>query len=157
MTEVRISLIRRETLAQLALELDLGSHLLMSNGEEASGGRTKHSNLANVFEALIGAIYLDQGIEILREFINSIFDPYFNTLPDSAAVTNFKSRLQEFSQSEFKQLPCYRLIETAGPDHNKLFTVEVLLNNKVLGTGCGKNKRVAEMEAARVACDVLKC
>ncbi len=158
LTEIRVSLIREETLAQLASELDLGSYLYLGKGEESSGGRKRQSNLADTFEALIGAIFLDKGTNAARQFILSSLDKYIREISAHGIGLNYKAKLQEFSQShpEYRALPVYHLINTMGPDHDKIFTVEVVLDNKVIGTGTGKSKKAAEMEAARLACQNLQ-
>jgi ribonuclease III len=155
MTEIRVSLIREETLAQLAAELSLGEYLLLSKGEENSGGRRKQSNLADTYEALIGAIFLDFDLEAARQFIIPRIEHYLSEYSPIQTAKNYKGKLQEYFQTEFKQLPVYRLIDASGPDHDRNFTVEVILDGKVLGTGTGKNKKSAEMSAAGAACEQL--
>jgi ribonuclease-3 len=155
LTEIRIVLIREETLAEIAGGLNLGDYLLMGKGEEASGGKSKKSNLSNTLEALIGAIYLDQGIEVTQNFLNERLQPFIDRLVSAKSAKNFKGILQEYSQSMFKKLPDYRLTQITGPDHDKIFTIEVIINGSLVGSGTGKNKKAAEMEAARNACKNL--
>ena len=149
LTEIRVSLIRQETLAEIAAGLKLGDYLLLGKGEEASGGRQKQTNLADAFEALIGAVYLDQGLNIAKDFVLAKFANQLEEMRAKGIGRNYKSLLQEFTQAKYKLLPTYRIVEASGPDHDKSFIVEVILGDKVLGTGFGKNKRAAEMEAAR--------
>ena len=149
LTEIRISLIRQETLAQLALTLKLGDYLHLGKGEEATGGRERQTNLADAFESLVGAIFLDQGLDTARDFVLSKLDTYLERVIAEGIGRNYKALLQEFTQAKFKQLPTYRVVESSGPDHDKGFTVEVVLGDRVLGAGSGKSKRAAEMEAAR--------
>jgi ribonuclease III len=158
LTEIRVSLIREETLAQLASELDLGKYLYLGKGEESTGGRNRQSNLADTFEALIGAIFLDQELNATRQFILSRLDKQIKEIDINGIGQNYKAKLQEFSQGqpEYRILPVYRLINESGPDHDKQFDVEVLLDHKVVGTGIGKSKKAAEMEAARSACQNLQ-
>jgi ribonuclease-3 len=151
MTRFRAALVRRETLAQIAVDIDLGSHLLMGKGEEGTGGRTKLPNLAGALEALIAAVYLDLGMSGAEELINNLYAVEWSRLTDRAVVMDFKSRLQEMAQSRFQEIPVYRLISETGPDHDKQFVVEVLVNSKVMGSGAGKSKKLAETEAARLA------
>jgi ribonuclease-3 len=151
LTEIRTSFVRQETLARLALELKLGDYLYLGKGEEATGGREKQTNLADAFESLVGAIFLDQGLSAARRFVLSELSSDFERVSAEGIGRNYKALLQEFTQAKFKQLPTYRVVETSGPDHDKGFTVEVLLGDKVLGAGSGKSKRAAEMEAARSA------
>jgi ribonuclease III len=155
LTEIRVSLIREETLAQLAAGLSLGDYLLLSKGEENSGGRNKQSNLADTYESLIGAIFLDFDLEAARQFIIPRMEHYVSEYSPIQTAKNYKGKLQEYFQTEFRQLPVYRLIDATGPDHDRNFTVEVVLDSKVLGTGNGKNKKAAEMNAARAACEQL--
>ena len=155
LTEIRVSLIRQETLAEIAAGLKLGDYLLLGKGEEASGGRQKQTNLADAFEALIGAIYLDQGLNVAKDFVLAKFANQLEQIRDKGIGRNYKALLQEFTQAKYKQLPTYRIVEASGPDHDKNFIVEVMLGDRALGTGFGKNKRAAEMEAARSAWEKL--
>ena len=151
LTEIRVLLVRQETLAQLAVALKLGDYLQLGKGEEATGGRERQTNLADAFESLVGAIFLDQGLDAARDFILSKLGSHFERVRAEGIGRNYKALLQEFTQARFKQLPTYRVVEASGPDHDKGFTVEVVLEDGVLGTGSGKSKRAAEMEAARSA------
>jgi len=156
LTEIRVSLIREETLAQIASDLDLGTYLYLGKGEEATGGRGRQTNLADTFEALIGALFLDQGLLKTSDFILRQFDNHMNTIKTGTIASNYKSLLQEFTQAEYAMLPQYQLVEETGPDHDKQFTVRVMLGDRVLGSGSGKSKKAAEMEAACRACETLK-
>jgi ribonuclease III len=151
MTRLRASLVRRETLARLADSIQLGSFLLMGKGEENTGGRTKLPNLAGALEALIAAVFLDRGPEKTRDFIVGLYGEEWDRLTRRGVIMDYKSRLQEYAQSRFQEIPAYRLISETGPDHDKQFVVEVLVNNKVMGQGAGKSKKLAETEAARAA------
>ncbi len=155
LTEIRVSLIREETLAELATELKLGDYLSLGKGEESTGGRQRQTNLADTFEALIGAILLDQGLTAAKEFVLSRLNSHLEKIRSGGIRQNYKAQLQEFTQSEYKQLPVYHLVGTTGPDHDKNFTVKVMLADRILGTGSGKSKKAAEMEAARSACKKL--
>ena len=155
LTTVRVSLIREDTLAQLGAELNLGDYLQLGKGEETSGGRQRQSNLADTFEALLGAIFLDQGLTAVKDFILSRLDSHFTEIKTRGLGRNYKAKLQEFTQGTCKQLPVYRIVQSSGPDHDKKFIVEVTLDNKVLGTGSGKSKKAAEIEAASSACKKL--
>lgn len=155
LTEIRIAFVRQETLAQLALELKLGDYLKLGKGEEATGGRERQTNLADAFESLVGAIFLDQGLAAARDFILSKLGGHFERVRAEGIGRNYKALLQEFTQAKFKQLPTYRVVEASGPDHDKGFTVEVVVEDEVLGAGSGKSKRAAEMEAARSAWEKL--
>jgi len=156
LTEIRAFLVCRETLAEIASSLKLGDWLLLGQGEEASGGRARQSNLGNATEALIGAIYLDQGLANAGEFILKQLKPFLERARHGEVSPNYKALLQEYIQSEKGSTPVYRLIQATGPDHDKQFTVEVLIEGEVLGRGMGKNKKAAEMEAAKSAWEKLK-
>ena len=151
LTEVRTSLVRQETLSQLASSLDLGDYLYLGKGEEATGGRQRQTNLADTFEALVGAIFIDQGLTAASDFTLSMLGNWLEKIKTDGVGLNYKALLQEFTQAEYKQLPTYRMVEASGPDHDKDFTIEVTLGDTILGTGWGKSKRAAEMEAARSA------
>jgi ribonuclease-3 len=155
LTEVRVSLIRQETLAEIAVELKLGEYLLLGKGEEVTGGRHKQTNLADAFESLIGAIYLDQGLDIARNFVLSKFASQLEDIRVKGVGRNYKALLQELTQSKYKRLPVYSVAEASGPDHDKSFVVEVRLGDRLLAAGSGKTKRAAETEAARSACEKL--
>jgi len=151
LTEIRVSLIRQETLAGIASEIKLGDYLLLGKGEEATGGRNKPTNLADAFESLIGAIYLDKGLAIARNFVLDKFASQLEDARVKGVGRNYKALLQELTQARYKQLPAYRVTQSSGPDHDKSFIVEVRLGDRVLGAGSGKTKRAAEMGAARSA------
>ncbi len=155
LTVLRISLIREDTLARLASDLNLGEYLQLGKGEESSGGRQRQSNLADTLEALIGAIFLDQGLATARDFILRKLHKNLEKIKSGESEQNYKAKLQEFTQAEYKQLPTYHIVESSGPDHDRNFIVEVMLGDKVLGKGFGKSKKAAEIEAARLACEKL--
>ena len=151
MTRLRAALVRRETLARMAIVLKLGDHLYLGKGEESSGGRNKPVNLAGVFEAVIAAIFLDQGSITARDFILSLFKEELQRVANHEVKGDYKSRLQELIQIREQQIPVYRVVEVVGPDHSRMFTIEVSAGDNVLGRGTGKSKKAAETEAARTA------
>jgi len=151
LTEIRISLVRKETLAEKASQLSLGKYLLMGKGEETTGGRKRPSNLANTFEALVAAIYLDQGLDQVRTFILDIFQNEISSVRAGDLAINYKALLQELTQDEYRCLPEYEVVEATGPDHDKIFYVSVSVGEAVLAIGSGKSKKTAEAEAARLA------
>jgi len=155
LTKSRVSLVRQETLAKIAAGLKLGDYLYLGKGEETSGGRQRQTNLADAFEALIGAIFLDQELNATRDFVLSKLHSELQGMRNKGIGQNYKALLQEFTQAKYKRLPTYYVVEASGPDHDKGFTVEVALDDKILGTGSGKSKRAAEMEAARAAWEKL--
>lgn len=147
LTQTRASLVRTETLAQIAKNLDLGSYLHLSKGEEDSGGRTNKSILANTFEAVIGAIYLDLGLEAASKFIENQILLNWQDL-SRLAVSDNKSKLQEVLQRKYHKSPTYKLIDTWGPDHDRNFKIGVYLDTVQLGEGTGKNKQESAQNAA---------
>jgi ribonuclease-3 len=156
MTKLRAALVRRDTLARVARNIRLGDFLHMGKGEEASGGRNKTPNLAGALEAMIAAIYLDRGADITRDVVLKLLDKELSKAISHGMSIDYKSRLQETVQSRYQLAPVYRLVAEAGPDHDKTFTVEVMVGESILGTGTGKSKKLAETEAARLALDRLK-
>ncbi len=151
MTRIRSVLVRREALADIAGSLKLGDYLYMGKGEEASGGRKKPANLAGALEAIIAAIFLDQGMAVTRELVLRLLVEELQKVAGRGGGVDCKSQLQELIQSKYRSSPAYRTIQATGPDHDKLFTVEVLLGERVLGKGSGKSKKLAETDAARDA------
>ena len=157
LTEIRASLVCRDTLAELASSLKLGDWLLLGQGEEANGGRTKASNLANAMEALLGALYLDQGLAKARRFILRQLKSELKKIKTGKTIPNYKALVQELIQRQKKLTPVYHLVEATGPDHNKQFTAEILVKGEALGKGTGKSKKAAESQAARAAWEKLRC
>ena len=159
-SKVKASIVSAVSLTRLAEEIDLGRYILLGRGEEKTGGRRKHAILADSFEALIAAIYLDGGIEPARDFIVSRFGPLLTSAGDRAAEASFtedwKSALQEWLQKSGLGLPQYRLASAEGPDHRKRFDVEVLVGGDVSGRAAGRSKKEAEQLAAKKALEKLK-
>jgi ribonuclease-3 len=155
LTELRAHLVRRDTLARAAERLALGDCLLLGRGEESAGGRRRPSNLAAVFEAVVGTILVDQGLGAVEGFVTSALADEFEAVQSGVVPADPKSRLQVLVQSRGQDLPEYRTQKVEGPEHARLFTVEVCLNGEVVGIGQGKTKRQAEREAARRALDKL--
>ena len=154
MTRVRASLVNEGTLAALARSFGLGNYLRLGKGEEGSGGRRKSKNLARVLEAVIGAIFVDHGLEASRDFVIRSLDEEFARLK-AAAEIDFKTSLQELVQSHQQPSPVYELLSEEGLPHDRIFRVVVKVAGHVLGTGSGKSKKKAETEAARVAWEKL--
>jgi ribonuclease-3 len=156
LTKLRAALVRRDTLAGIARDINLGAFLAMGKGEEASGGRDKAPNLASALEAVIAAVYLDRGLAATAELVIRLLGETWAQAVRRGTGTDYKSRLQEVVQSRWQLTPSYRLIAETGPDHDKTFTVEVQVGSRVLGSGRGKSKKLAETEAARAALSRLK-
>jgi len=155
LTNLRSALVRTERLAQFADDLQVGEHLFLGRGEEDSGGRERPAILCDAFEALIGALYLDQGIEAAREFIYPIIEPALQEILASDADKDAKSQLQEIAQSHYQLTPTYRTVKEDGPDHAKEFTVQAVIGLKVYGTGVGLSKQSAAQAAAKEALELL--
>lgn len=155
LTSVRSALVRTESLAAMAKSLDLGKHLKLSRGEEDGGGRDNPSILANTAEALIGALYLDQGLKAVKLFLEQNLLSGLEQIIKTEAYRDAKSTLQEIMQERKQISPSYKLLKSEGPDHDKVFEIGVFLGNQLLGTGKGKSKQKAEQEAARVALENL--
>lgn len=151
LTAYRSALVKTDTLAQVAKKLKLGEKLKMSKGEEKSGGRQNQSLLANTMEAVIGALYLDQGFEAVKKFLNQHLFPQVEEIVKQQLYKDPKSHLQELVQARKLPTPKYQIVDEVGPDHNKIFTVQVLVDQKVVGKGKGKSKQQAQREAARAA------
>ncbi len=149
LTDVRAILVRAETLANFAREIDIGSYLRMGKGEQHTGGGQRV--LASAFEALLGAIYLDQGLEEVQHFLLPKLEPLAHTIVSKKLFKDNKSLFQELAQAHDGITPSYRLVGQEGPSHNREFTVEVLLGEQVAGRGQGRNKQGAEQEAAHAA------
>ena len=156
-SKVKASLVSTSSLARLAERLNLGEHLLLGRGEEKSGGRRKQALLADGYEALIAAIYLDGGVEHVRAFVDREFAPLVAEARRlGVAGQDYKSALQELVQSRGAALPEYRLVDALGPDHRKLFHVEVRVRGQGVAEGSGRSKKEAEQEAARLALEKLE-
>lgn len=151
MTQLRAHLANRHALCRRARAMELGEHLLLGKGEEASGGRERLSNLADAFEALLGAIYLDSGIRAAKKFILSQFAEEFRHLKQSTTTQNPKGRLQEILQARSPVNPVYRVVRETGPDHSKYFEAIVEWQGGEIGRGQGSSKKQAEIAAAEAA------
>lgn len=155
LTSLRSNLVRTETLANLAESLSLGDYLLLSRGEKKEGGQQNRSLLANTFEAVLGAIYLDQGLEKTREFLEKNLFPQIVNL-EKTSPFDFKSKLQEVIQGKMHLTPTYKVVAQEGPDHDKIFTVAVILGKKARFTvGQGKSKQEAQQAAAKTALEKI--
>jgi ribonuclease-3 len=151
LTAVRASLVRSEALAGYARRLGLGDFLLLGRGEHESGGRERDSILAAAFEALIGALYLDQGMAAVARFLWPLIEPLLADLRDGQVYKDARTRLQEWAQARLGATPVYTTVAASGPDHARQFTVEVRIRDEVFGVGSGPSKQQAAQEAAEAA------
>lgn len=155
LTNLRAHIVRTESLAKAAKNLNLGKYLRLSKGEELSGGRNNPQLLANTYEAFIGSLFLDQGLEVAKGVIDKTLLPLFEKELKIGPPKDAKSDLQEAVQRKFKESPRYKILETRGPDHAKKFTVAVYISGKETGRGFGNSKQVAEEQAAKEALQEL--
>jgi ribonuclease-3 len=156
MTKLRSALVRRDALVRVTKYIKLGDYLYLGKGEESSGGRYKPANLAAALEAVIAAIFLDQGLSVTRGVVLGLINTELEKQISQGVSVDYKSELQEYTQANKQQAPSYHVIETSGPAHLKTFTVEARLGDMVLGTGTGTSKKKAEMEAAHLALTKIK-
>ena len=148
LTKKKGLLVSRDVLAQCAERMGLGQSVLLSEAERESGGGSRTSILADAFEAVIGAIHLDQGLDDARRFVRKRLLQDADAILEDQTLSNHKSQLQELVQARFKTHPRYRVVTESGPDHMKLFTIEVSVRGNLLGRGQGNNKKEAEQRAA---------
>lgn len=154
LTKIRASLVCEKSLYQFAKEIDLGSYILLGKGEENTGGRDRASTLADAFEAVIAAIFLDGGMDAAKKFILR-FLPEDVTIESGATFNDYKTILQEIIQKNPEEKVEYVLKDQSGPDHSKQFTVQVCLNSNVIGQGIGRSKKQAEQMAAKEALELM--
>jgi len=151
LTNLRAALVRREALAHFAQKVDIGRHLRLGRGEAESGGSERPATLCAAFEALVGALYLDQGLDSVKDFLLPLIEPELQHAQHEALAKDAKSRLQEWSQKRLHATPTYRTVAEEGPDHAKEFTVVVTVGNQSQGSGVGPSKQLAEQAAAKDA------
>jgi ribonuclease-3 len=155
LTKLRAGIVNKEGVAAVARSLNLGRYILLGRGEEGSRGRVKNSILANTYEALIAAVYYDGGYERVFKLIENHFSQHIHEAEEKGMSRDYKTRLQEYSQSALGSVPEYVIVREEGPDHEKIFEVYVTINSVRYETGRGKNKKAAEQEAARRTLDEL--
>ena len=156
LTSFRAATVRTTTLAETSRELGTGEYLKMSKGEEDSGGKDKDFLLANLFEAILGAMYMDQGYGVCKEYVSKALLPRIDRIEKERLDIDPKTKLQEMTQEKFKETPIYDVIKEEGPDHEKLFTVQAKISSKDLGVGEGGSKQRAEEEAAEKSLKMLE-
>ena len=149
LARMKSSLVGEETLASLAAAIGLGRHLRLGKGEERSGGRMRKSLLANAYEALLAAVYLDGGAEPAWRLVEASFAPLLAGLAEGTAGRDYKTEFQEAAQVRFGAPPTYALVDTTGPPHDRRFTVAAFVGGEQLGEGSGRSKKEAEQAAAR--------
>jgi ribonuclease-3 len=155
LSKIKSILVSQPVLAEIAGNLMLGDMILINKGEEKTGGRQRRSLLSDTFEAIVGAIYLDKGLDTAREFIYQHLLSHFKSIVQRELFKNYKSILLEYAQSQYGKLPEYKVLEEYGPDHDKRFVIAVYLDGDEVGKGNGKSKKIAEQEAAKYAMQQL--
>ncbi|GAB6098475.1 ribonuclease III [Halanaerocella petrolearia] len=156
LAKIRSVVVSSPILAQKAQEIKLGEYMLLGKGEEMTGGRKRNSILADAFEAVVGSIYLDQGLDKARDFVLDLLISKVEIVEQGDYIRDYKTLLQELVQQDSNLRPEYKVIEEEGPDHNKHFTVEVTFADKILGVGTGFSKKEAEQQAAKKAINKLE-
>lgn len=156
LTSFRSALVKTDSLAQTARNLEIGKYIRLSKGEEDSGGREKDYLLANAFEAVLGAIYLDKGYDTCKTFISRTLIPKIEEIVEYRLDIDNKTKIQELAQSVHKTTPTYEVVKEEGPDHDKIFTVVVKLENKIVGQGTGSSKQKAEEQAAKEGIEYIE-
>lgn len=151
LTATRAALVKTSTLAGFARSLNLGPHIRISRGEDTPAARDRPALLADVFEAVLGAIYLDQGLEAARAFVTPFLERQLEAISSGVAELDYRTRLQEEAQGRLGLTPTYRTVGATGPDHQREFTIEVLLGERPIGVGVGPSKQAAAQAAARAA------
>lgn len=148
LTKLRSRVVSRRALAKFAMAIHLGEYILLGKGEESTGGRRRLSTLADAFESLIGAVFLDSGVDKARELVLRLLEDELGSMEEGTEEMNPKGELQECLQAIHPQAPLYRIISESGPDHRRVFQAEVSWRGKVLANGKGKSKKEAEARAA---------
>jgi len=156
LSKMRASLVNEEGFTKLARVLNLGEHIFLSNAEENNGGREKSSLLSNAFEAVMGAIYLESGLEVLNEIVLKLLDENYKEISLDSLFKDYKTSLQEITQAHFGETPEYVMVGSSGPDHKKEFTIAVIIQGKEYARANGKSKKIAQQESAKIAIDILK-
>ena len=156
LSKLRASVVNEQPLAKLARRFRIGEYLRLGKGEEASGGRTKPSLLANAFESLVAAMFLDGGFDRTAAFIEGLFEPLIEAGGAAAVYTDYKTAAQEICQNLYREFPRYLLLSETGPDHEKRFETSLVIGERVIATGTGKSKKEAEQKAAKVALETLR-
>jgi ribonuclease-3 len=155
LARVKSVVVSETSLASIAIDLKIDTLLILGKGEESSGGRKKKTLLADAMEALIGAYYLDSGYAAVFDFVSRHLCKQIELVLENKHKKDYKTLLQEFCQQQFRVYPVYSLVKKTGPDHDRLFWIEVNVQGTMYGPGFGKNKKEAEQEAARLAWDTL--
>ena len=156
LSKLRASLVNEKGFEKLAKLLDLGVYIQISQAEENNKGRQKASILANAFEAIMGCIYLESGLDEVKNIVLKLFDKEYPKIDLESVFKDYKTTLQELTQARYGVIPKYEVIKATGPDHNKEFTIELSIDGKVWGSGKGKSKKEAQQEVAKKVISMIK-
>lgn len=156
LSKLRAAIVNEGQLAELAQEIQLGDFLFLGRGEEQTGGREKPSLLSDAYEAVLGAVYLDRGLKKTFDIVKKQYTHIIEKVGKEGFVKDYKTRLQEEVQSRFRSIPRYQLVKALGPDHSKIFEVNLYIQDQLYGVGKGSSKKSAEQEAARRALEELQ-
>ena len=156
LSKIRASLVNEKGFTKLANNINLGDSILISTAEENNSGRTKPSLLSNAFEAVIGAIYLESGLEVTSKIVIKLIESSYKSIDLNSLSKDFKTTLQELTQADFGETPNYKLVRAFGPDHKKEFEIAVELQNKIISSAIGRSKKEAQQKAAEIALKKLR-
>lgn len=156
LSKIRASLVNETGFTKLANEIKLGDYIYLSVAEERNKGRTKASILSDAFEAIMGAVYLESGLEVLKPIILALLEKSYDKINLDVLFSDYKTALQEITQAEFGSIPEYKIEASYGPDHKKEFEVSIWINDKNYGQAIGKSKKLAQQAVAKIALDTLK-
>jgi len=156
LSKLRANLVNEKGFMKLALAINLGEYIYLSDAEERNKGRTKASILSDAFEAIMGAIYLEAGIEVIKPMILKLLDENYKQINMSELFSDYKTALQEVTQAYFGSIPVYKLESAIGPDHEKEFELSLWINDKYYATAKGKSKKLAQQASAKIVLEQLK-
>ncbi len=156
LSKMRASLVNEEGFKKLAQRLDIGKYLLLSTAEEHNKGREKPSLLSNAFEALMGAIYLESGLDKVKKITHKLLEEVYPKIDLDSIFKDYKTTLQEFTQEHFGVIPEYKMVSSKGPDHKKEFEMAVLVKEREIAKATGKSKKTAHQKVAQIALEILK-
>lgn len=156
LSKSKSKIISEKVWASIARDIEIGNYIFLSNGEEINGGRKRDSILADAFEALVGAVFLDSDFETVKNIFVNLIEDKINNLDKIEGISDYKTTLQEMTQMKYKTIPIYQTISETGPDHDKTFEIEVIISNKRYATAKAKSKKEAEKKAASIAIELLK-
>lgn len=155
LSKIRAAVVNEVHLAEIARWIELGDYLNLGKGEEMTGGRDKPSLLSDAYEAVLGAIYLDRGFNKVKKLVNGHFQSALKDVGKKGFYKDYKTRLQEIAQSKFRTIPKYKLTKESGPDHRKVFEINLYIADELCGVGKGHSKKLAEQDAAKAALEKI--